>query len=37
LDRQLADKAVKVPGVKTRTEAMHVALREVLALQDARI
>jgi Arc/MetJ family transcription regulator len=33
LDTQLADEAVKVLGVKTRTEAVHVALREVVALQ----
>jgi Arc/MetJ family transcription regulator len=34
LDTELADKAVKVLGVKSRTEAVHVALREVVALQQ---
>lgn len=33
LDTQLADEAAKVLGVKTRTEAVHVALREVVALK----
>ena len=33
LDIQLADRAAKVLGVKTRTEAVHVALREVVALK----
>jgi len=33
LDTQLADEAVKVRGVKSRTEAVHVALREIVALQ----
>lgn len=33
LDTNLADEAVKVLGVKTRTEAVHVALREVVALK----
>jgi Arc/MetJ family transcription regulator len=33
LDTQLADEAVKVLGVKSRTEAIHVALREIVALQ----
>ena len=33
LDTHLADEAVKVLGVKSRTEAVHVALREVVALQ----
>lgn len=31
LDTQLADEAVKVLGVKSRTEAVHVALREIVA------
>jgi Arc/MetJ family transcription regulator len=31
LDTRLADEAVKVLGVKTRTEAIHVALREIVA------
>lgn len=33
LDTQLADEAVKVLGVKSRTEAVHMALREVVALK----
>jgi Arc/MetJ family transcription regulator len=33
LDTKLADKAVRVLGVKSRTEAVHVALREIVALQ----
>jgi Arc/MetJ family transcription regulator len=33
LDTHLADEAAKVLGVKTRTEAVHVALREVVALR----
>ena len=33
LDTQLADQAAKVLGVKTRTEAVHIALREVVALK----
>lgn len=33
LDTDLADEAVKVLGVKSRTEAVHVALREIVALQ----
>lgn len=32
LDTDLADEAVKVLGVKSRTEAVHVALREIVAL-----
>jgi Arc/MetJ family transcription regulator len=28
-----ADEAVKVLGVKTRTEAVHLALREIVALK----
>jgi Arc/MetJ family transcription regulator len=34
LDTRLADKAAKVLGVKTRTEAIHIALREIVALED---
>ena len=30
LDTHLADEAAKVLGVKSRTEAVHVALREVV-------
>ena len=33
LDTQLADEARKVLGVKTRTAAVHLALREVVALK----
>jgi Arc/MetJ family transcription regulator len=33
LDTQLADEAAKVLGVKTRTEAVHVALQEIVALK----
>jgi Arc/MetJ family transcription regulator len=33
LDTQLADEAVKVLGVKSRTEAVHIALREIVALK----
>ena len=33
LDTDLADEAVKVLGVKSRTEAVHVALREIVALK----
>jgi len=33
LDTELADEAVKVLGVKTRTEAVHMALREIVALK----
>lgn len=32
LDTQLADEAAKALGVKSRTEAVHVALREIVAL-----
>jgi len=33
LDTRLADEAAKILGVKSRTEAVHVALREVVALK----
>jgi Arc/MetJ family transcription regulator len=33
LDPRLADEAAKVLGVKSRTEAVHVALREIVALK----
>lgn len=33
LDTRLADEAAKVLGVKNRTEAIHVALREIVALK----
>jgi Arc/MetJ family transcription regulator len=33
LDTNLADEAARVLGVKTRTEAVHIALREIVALK----
>jgi len=36
LDTRLADEAAKVLGVKSRTEAVHAALREVVALKKFR-
>jgi Arc/MetJ family transcription regulator len=33
LDTQLADEAVQILGVKSRTEAVHLALREIVALK----
>ncbi len=33
LDIHLADQAAEILGVKTRTEAVHVALREIVALK----
>ncbi len=33
LDTKLADNAVKVLGAKNRSEAVHIALREVVALK----
>ena len=33
LDIRLADEAARLLGVKTRTEAVHSALREVVALK----
>jgi Arc/MetJ family transcription regulator len=33
LDTDLADEAVKVFGAKSRTEAIHIALREIVALK----
>lgn len=33
LDTQLADEAAKLLGVKSRTEAVHIALREIVALK----
>jgi Arc/MetJ family transcription regulator len=33
LDTDLADEAKRVLGVKTRTEAVHLALREIVALK----
>lgn len=37
LDTHLADEAVKVLGAKSRTEAVHVALREIVALKRFKI
>ena len=34
LDTKLADEAVRVLGVKSRTEAVHVALREIVRLRS---
>lgn len=34
LDMELADQAAKVLGVKSRTEAIHLALKEIVALQS---
>jgi Arc/MetJ family transcription regulator len=33
LDTHLADEAKKVLGVKSRTDAIHIALREIVALK----
>jgi len=33
LDTKLADEAAEALGVKTRTEAIHLALKEVVALK----
>jgi Arc/MetJ family transcription regulator len=33
LDTRLADEAAKVLGAKNRTEAVHAALREIVALK----
>jgi Arc/MetJ family transcription regulator len=33
LDTQLADEAAKILGVRSRTEAVHVALQEIVALK----
>ena len=33
LDTKLADEAVRLLGVKSRTEAVHVALKEIVALK----
>jgi Arc/MetJ family transcription regulator len=33
LDTKLADEAVRALGVKSRTEAVHVALKEIVALK----
>lgn len=33
LDTRLVDEAAKILGAKSRTEAVHIALREVVALR----
>jgi Arc/MetJ family transcription regulator len=33
LDTKLADQAVRALGVKSRTEAVHIALREIVRLK----
>jgi len=33
LDTHLSDEAAKILGVKSRTEAVHIALREIVALK----
>ena len=33
LDTQLADEAAQILGVKSRTEAVHMALQEIVALK----
>jgi Arc/MetJ family transcription regulator len=33
LDTRLADEAAKILGVKSRTEAVHIALMEIVALK----
>jgi Arc/MetJ family transcription regulator len=33
LDTRLADEAARIFGVKSRTEAVHIALREIVALK----
>ncbi len=33
LDTQLADEAVRILGAKSRTDAVHIALREIVALK----
>jgi Arc/MetJ family transcription regulator len=33
LDTRLADEAAKLLGAKSRTEAIHIALREIVALK----
>ena len=33
LDTKLADEAVRALGVKSRTEAVHIALREIVGLK----
>lgn len=33
LDTKLADEAVEVLGAKSRTEAVHIALKEIVAME----
>jgi Arc/MetJ family transcription regulator len=37
LDTDLADEAVKVLGAKSRTDAVHIALREIVALKRFKV
>jgi Arc/MetJ family transcription regulator len=37
LDTHLADEAAAILGVKSRTEAIHVALREIVALKRFKV
>lgn len=34
LDTRLADRAAKTLGVKSRTEAVHIALREIVSMNE---
>ena len=34
LDTKLADRAAKVLGLKPRTEAIHIAVKEIVALEE---
>jgi Arc/MetJ family transcription regulator len=34
LDKELADEAAEALGVKSRTEAVHIALKEIVALKN---
>jgi Arc/MetJ family transcription regulator len=36
LDKRLVDEATRILGAKSRTEAVHKALREVVALRRSR-
>ena len=37
LDTRLADEAAKALGAKNRTEAVHLALREIVALKKFKV
>jgi Arc/MetJ family transcription regulator len=37
LDTKLADEAVRALGVKSRTEAVHLALREIVGLKRFKV